>query len=987
MPTAIAHCLIQFIINKAKQYKITALLTQQFAASYKPEIMASFIRMKWNKVKFKLPAYSNNLSYMHLGESIWKFDHGKFAYVTVLTENILSPQEKSKFENSFSKAIQKRIDSVLDEFKKEYEVTEIILMVILSKIGLVNDTFFAFREFKNSIKFISLTDVELSVLTREWKFDSLTLWKYLKYLTVAEKKVRFAPLTSPLALFHFYKTHSESFYHSDEKPYDLIHLEFDIAGNIRRKGLLKFDKLGISYGSPANFGFMQCIRKEEYYPIYISQDFYFGNFRTCLLKYSFPIWFEPVEENRKSDLYINAILYWLNEIYEDAKDYINQLGLLPLKVELKLHEQFYRLEYMESLSIYDDIDHSIPYKIDKAKRQISFTIPIEMLQFFSGSENRGERILVEFLLDAFGELIKAAGGKLLSKSAKQELLDKHIPVNSKKMLLLVTGDRDPKISDVDIPQKRYITDADISYILENQFAWLKLTPKTSFPVSNPKVKTAFLNKLVELHYSIVIQKLKQYEKEHLLICLMKMNESLLQARAFRHINYPAKLLCYSKYYDVRKEFSESEKDLIETSLSVRILIEFAALQPETGKLIVSDDDVDIMLAHTLQIINYASISDAIQYEIENPEITLLPSGRIGISKEFERNSMHQFRDQIYAEEIHSYTEEFKHYFKRNKITTQAAPQENYFAQKLKNAFQDEWGINLSEIDMVCHAICMILLSENTSVKKISEQDFVQWLLQITDLNESKIQSFIQKMKFLKRPQPLSPPLGFEKWEVHPWRFNRRLSYLHRPIISLEEDGKGYLLLSARHLITASENLISILFNGTLKPDQSNKKIIQLLAEINKIKGKEYRDEVASWLKENTNLKVYDYEIKIRSKGFFKDKQDKGDIDILAINNSKNIIYSIECKNTVQSKLTYDYRMEFDNYLGTNGKEGLINKHINRHIWLENNIEQVQSKLSLNEKPIIKSLVISKNILPLKHMKTVPIPVLSFYEIKTKQFTF
>ena len=122
-------------------------------------------------------------------------------------------------------------------------------------------------------------------------------------------------------------------------------------------------------------------------------------------------------------------------------------------------------------------------------------------------------------------------------------------------------------------------------------------------------------------------------------------------------------------------------------------------------------------------------------------------------------------------------------------------------------------------------------------------------------------------------------------------------------------------------------------------------------------------------------------------GFFKDKQDKGDIDILAINNSKNIIYSIECKNTVQSKLTYDYRMEFDNYLGTNGKEGLINKHINRHIWLENNIEQVQSKLSLNEKPIIKSLVISKNILPLKHMKTVPIPVLSFYEIKTKQFTF
>jgi hypothetical protein len=987
MPTAIVQCLIEFILGKATTYNINFLLAKEFVKTVQPEILSTFGRMRWKRIRFEFSEPVNAPDYMLFDESIWQVDERKFAYAVVFTENILNREQKYKVQKSFSEYIGKRFYSVIEKLKRIIEVEEILLITITSKIGLISDTILGLKQFKNITYFISLTPVELLVLTREWKFDNLTLWKYVKYLKLAEQTIQFAPFTSHLALFDFYKNNSESFFHSDEERYNYILLEFDIAGDVRRRGLSKLDKIGIGYGTPEVFGFMQCVKKEDYYPLYVSQEVYFGIVRSCLLKYSCPIWFEAADNDRKGDLYITAILYWLNELFGDAKDYMNQLGEPPVRIELKLHEQFYALEQLESLEIYDEVDHSIPFKVDPIKRQILFTIPIEMIQFFSGPENRGERILIDFLLDAFGKIIVARGGNLLTEGDKQLLLDKHIPVSQRKMLLLFTGDKDLKISETNIPSKRYIPDADISYILENQLAWLKSNCKISIPPITNKEKTDFLNKLVALHYEIVIKKIKEFDRERFLFALMRKHESLLQARAFRHISYPAKFLCYSKYYDVHKEFSDSEADLVETSLSVRILIEFATLQAEAGQKIASEDEIDILLAHVMQIVNYASLSDSINYEIEDPEITELPSGRIGISNEMERKGMGQFRDQVYAEEVHSYTEEFHQYFKRRKRERLPSAGQKRYAEKLNDAFLEEWGITLGEIDMICHTICSVLLSENTSVIIIEENDFVEWVVKITDLNKEKIFYFLNRMKFLRRPNPLTPPEGYDNWEAYPWRFNRRLSYLLRPIIFLKKEGKEYFLLSARHLLAASENLMSLFFNGTLKADKGNKKIRQLLAERNKIKGKEYRDEVVKWLKENTFLDIYDYEIKIKPKGFFISDSDKGDIDILVIDRINNIVYSVECKNTVQSKLTYDYKMEFDNYLGLDGKEGLIEKHVKRHKWLEENIEQVQAKLSLLGKPKIKSLVISKNILPLKHLKIVDIPIISFYELKTNQFVF
>lgn len=987
MPTALLHCLVNHIITAAKNNNCVLELVKGFAKTQKHEIFPVLGRMGWRSVQMQIPVLKNQPDYMLLDESIWQVDQGRYVYVTILTENILDASGKAKHEKPFSRFFENRIDQITSQLKKEKDVTEIMLLAVICKIGLVSNTFLGLNKLKNVNYFLNLTPVDLNAITNNWKLNKLSLWKFAKYLEIAQKTIRFAPLTSPLAMYEYFKQNNESFFHSDSAPSNFILLDFSIAGDIRTKGLSKLDKIGIAYGNGNSKGYLQCIRKEEYYPVYISQEVYFGVIRSCLLKYECPIWLEAKNPgDTRPDIYANAILYWLNEIYDDAKDYISQLGKEPIRLELSLDTPYYNLEKLESLEIYDNTKSTIAYKIDLDKRQIFFTVPIEMIQFFAASDNKGERILIDFVLDMIGKLISDLGGEPISHDKKNEILNKYIPIGPKKMLIMALGDHDIKIADIDIPQKRYIQDCDVSYILENQLSWLNLPQPLSPKLNSSKEKIELLNNLVAVHYKMVVEKIGDYNAETFLLFLCKRHESLIQARAFRHLNYPAKLACYGQYYDVQNEFSESEKDLVETSLALRILIEFVALHMPKGVAIPSDNEVDIMLAHVIELINYASLSDSIKYEIEDPEIGKLPSGRIGISNEIERKGLHEFRNEMYQEEMHNYKENFHKFFKSKKRERNRNLTQQEYTDKLNDAFIDEWGITLGEFDMVTHALCLQLFSKGKSVDIMTTEDFSSLLMSITDFKEVQVKAFLDKMKFLQRPEPLKPPVGYEAWEVYPWRFNRRLSYLLRPIINFTKDNKEHLLLSARHLFAASENMIALFFNGALKVHRGEKKIIQLLAERNNIKGGEYRDEVYEWLKMNTALEVYSNEIKIKSNGFFISKQDKGDIDIMAIDKTNNIVYSLECKNTIQAKLTYDFKMEIDNYLGVNGKEGLIEKHVRRHRWLEENLEQVKNKLSLPVNPKIKSLVISNNILPLKYLKSVPIPIVSFYELKSGKYT-
>lgn len=983
IPTAIMQCLIEYRFAKAKQYGCEKAFVKGYADSWSKEVFPMFSRMNWHPVSFDFPILTDAPQLVDMREGLFQVDNGCYVYTLLVTQLLLTPPEREKLHTPFSEYMTKRIEKVMRNIKISYPSAKVMLFPVFSRIGYVADPPLKIGAVKKIGLFYALSTVELMVLINAYKFDKLTLWKFTKYYTLATQKLTFPPLTSKLAIYDYFIKNESSFFDSKAEVPNHVALDFSIASSVRRKGMLKIDRIGIMHGYGNTLGFIQCIRKEEHYPVYVSLEIYVRRLRSCLLKYHCPIWAEPkIKTDFHSDLYINAILYWLNEMHDDLDVWINQMGPRPILLEVALDERFSKLQELQSLDVYDDMEHAIAYTIDVEKRHISFTIPVEMVQFFAGSDNRGEQILMDFLLDIMGQMMSAFGGSPMTPEQRQDLIEKYMPLGPKKMLLLTSGDYDIKIADIDIPSKRYIQDSDISYLLENQLQFLKLSTDTAQWLSRES-KKELLNNLVELHYNLVMERIKVYKKEALLIFLLRRYEALLQAKAFRQMNYPAKLACYSQFYDVQEEFRESEKDIIESSLSLRVLIEFAVIDKAAGNIEPSDDDIDLLSAHVIELVNYASLSDSVNLGLENPTVERLPSGRLSIRSR-ERNGIAQFRDLMYDEEIHSYKGGFHRYFKRKQNPRSQTEEHERYANKVNNAFLGDWNITLSEIDMICHAICMHLFAEQKSVMVVSVPDFFTWIATRTSIPRDKLEAFLRRMRFINRENPLEVPAGYEKWETLPWRFNRRLSFLLRPVLSINKSGQEYLILSGRHLLMAGENLMALFFNGILKVDKKDKRISILIAERNKIKGGEYRESVYEWIKKNLPYEVFEYEVKIKPRGFFVADMDKGDVDVLCVDRQNNIVYSIECKNTVQSKLTYDYKMEIDNYLGIDGKEGLITKHVNRHKWLVENKAQVQEKLKLSVLPEIRSVVVSKHILPLKYLKKTQLPIISFFELKTKR---
>jgi len=979
MPTAELTCLNDFIIELAKKHNCLDQLVSLYSKLGSDELLPYFGRMQWSLIRFEFSKdWVDELFF--LKESLWKIDENKLAYVTIITEHPSHTTYQYSKTEVFSLQYTKRVESESMLIKERYPGYQILSIGIIHKSRVLGMLGLGLNHLKNVEYQIFFSFLELQVLTRVWKFDKLTIWKYAKYFRMAEGKIQFFPMNTHYSKYDWYIRNGESFLDPDSEPINGATFGFEIESEIRRKGVNKLDKIGIPFLVGDKLSYVQCYRKEEYYPAYISQEVNYGFLNSCFLKYSFPIWFVPAKGPiLKTEIYITGILYWLNELYDHLKNYINKLGADPILFVVGLDKEF---ENISDLDLYDEKPTHIRYSIDKIKRRIEFIIPVEILQYTSSPDNKGEQYLMKFIIDMFGELMEQLGlGTRLPEIELDQIIELAIPFGNRKMILTATGERDLKIAEIDIDKARTIPKADASYILENQVSWLNLPDPIPKKIKENKDKIQLFNAFVALHFNKLTNEIRKYNAYSLILFLMRRHESLIQARSFRKVNYPAKQSCYGKFYDVYKEFAESEAEINFSSLSHRVLIEFVACLMPSGELQINDDDADMLVTLAGKIIQYGSMSDEIKYEVRDMEVGLLPSGRIGIDRTARRDAFDSFSNQVYAEEFDSYAEDFSLSFLRRRKEAPKTGERDSYNENVNEVFKREWGIGIYDMMALSYFIAYFLYERGKSVEMFNKKELVDAIKLSSDFAENEINSYISVLAFPQRLDILKPPSGFANSEIYPWRYNRRLSYIMKPIVCITKDNDEFLIISARHLWMSSENIVAAFGNGILKVNPEYKGILQLIADQNSIKGKEYREEVYEWLRDNTTAGVIQHEVKISPRGYFKSSSDMGDVDILAIDDSKRIIYSIECKNTHQAKVAYEFRMEIDSYLGTSNKSGLISKHVNRDKWLNENKETIVQKLGLQGKYAIYSLVVSKHVLPTKFLQSIGIKVISFHELK------
>src|SRR5574344_387513 len=261
-----------------------------------------------------------------------------------------------------------------------------------------------------------------------------------------------------------------------------------------------------------------------------------------------------------------------------------------------------------------------------------------------------------------------------------------------------------------------------------------------------------------------------------------------------------------------------------------------------------------------------------------------------------------------------------------------------------------------------------------------------------DLDENTISLCLDRLSIYKRPEYLTPPSGLDTKDIFPWVYNRELSYLRRPYVRWQtEDGSLSVTFGFRSCLLAGLQLTDLLYSGRLK--NVGRQLSKLLGKFEAEKGRAYNEEVRTFLQKSSSLKVWKHDVSIKPKGNLAvaTDDDLGDIDVMAYDEKRNILYSIECKNTNTAKNVREMKKEMDDYLGRgenrekDRKKALVLKHLRRHQWLMNNIDQVVTYIGASKHPEIKSMMLTSEVIPTSYLRRedTPLSILNFQELKNK----
>jgi hypothetical protein len=788
-----------------------------------------------------------------------------------------------------------------------------------------------------------------------------------------------------LDAYVMYKEQKGSLLPSDHEAPNFMVIGLDMSAEFSQNALQSRDPHAVKRFEHKSLVDVPVKKHKKYAPIYSEREFSLNN-RLVVESYIFPLWIINTQAKNQhakkaANDFIEAIAFWMYKLTPFINTHLSSLGQMPVEINVKLAEQFISL--IEPFEWEKKNVESIDLKVTAVDRVLHVEIPFEMSHSLITENNAGERWMMNSILDGFNELLKKSDQGIMGKNVIEKAINEAIPFGRAKMILFIDVSKDPRLLHTKLMPTQYIDETETSFILDNLVSYINPTTPIPAEISNAKEKVQLCNSIVAALIQEIQNKLKIYDAKEMLQWLMEYNERYVFNREFREIKVPAKIACFSSFPDEVENYLEEERKIVPTSLAVRCLVEFVAADPQYGDRRMNIDELDELLALMNEVTQWGVIADAIHFGMDNPGMGLLPSGRIGMSHDFFENYLKVFGEARAGNEVHSYMSSFN---KKMKIATEEKSAEyTPEVKEIDDAFYEEWDITLTKIMYFKRALIETAMKKKESVMFLEEAEFKRTIKEnIQELTDDDINAGIRLLTLEKRESVSKPPSGFEKEDIYPWRYNRALSYIRRPIIKLvhPDDGKTYYYWGFRHMLTSGENLRTLFMNGRLKAKEGGL-LGSLLAQINADKGKEFRNRACKWFKENSTLRVIDYEVTIKEDGHLIADKDYGDIDILAIDDQLKIIYPIECKNTSSARVIHEMKTELDKYLGRDGQPGMIQKHVDRDTWLKAHKEQLQKFASNPDDYEIRSLILSSEEIPVMYLAKdkLALPIIAFRTMK------
>ena len=350
----------------------------------------------------------------------------------------------------------------------------------------------------------------------------------------------------------------------------------------------------------------------------------------------------------------------------------------------------------------------------------------------------------------------------------------------------------------------------------------------------PGDRTGILNKAVGYYYQRLEETIAGLAPDGLLGFLVLQDEALLQDGITRAQRLPSQLACFGSESVQASELREQGGKNVRAAVASRFLVEYTAARPPAGTTRVNLMIYDELLAVADELIARATLSDAIKYGFSQVELSLLPSGRLGVSP--------ADRYVTGTEAVAAAEAGVRHALALGPAPPAVAPQppaDAAMRARADEAMRAEFGFSLTQLTEGLSELAALSAARGRGPTAEPATQVRSTLQGLPGWDKETAQAFLDKLTLQPRRDFLAPGA-----DAYPWRYNRDLSYIRRPVLEVTGPaGEALLMWSSRRTWFAARYWTELMFTGRLRGTTPAMKT--LLGTIRQDQNKAFEREVGA----------------------------------------------------------------------------------------------------------------------------------------------
>ena len=991
------------IIIPSPGFLIEALIHHLLCIVYqspkRPEICKSFMLATWDTVMKSLGLLHSALIDSGIPPMVDEFVDGFFTldidkvlYVQFVSDNLSGFDPDQPFSewtiSDLPDKLKNRFTEVVEKcFSTLPKLNDIMFLCVVQSLGRPFRLAFEIPDNLASLRnlFLSSADLETIAYLEQ---DSMVLWKYAKKKLEIREKFKVVS-TGELDEFEFYRSRLYGYFMPDESEGVLL-IGPGGGGRLRFELNRKLDKHGVIADPLSATAEVISVFKTGipiYIPEYLLHEL---NPNTMVVEsMSVPFWIfgengsddknKPL--NRLYYIFVDVLSYWLWQVSPSLKKAIipleGRIQRLVIRIFLEPDTDWFN----PNLGADSDDSNCISFTIKPDNYEVILRIKSIIMPRLNRPDNYGERLILSSILHALKELLaelRMGKPELLNNDSIRLMVDKHAPLGLKKKSLMLYG-IDPTLDPRFLPPIRKVQDSDNQDVLDFIGNYLKSErlPKGRIP---QKDRNRILNGTVSFLYKHMQRTISTLNSSQLLSFLIIQNESISWEISLRHLTIPMRLNCFSEEPILMKELTKEVPEMDQTSIALRFLIEYVAACPPIGVRPISNEIYDYLLSLAAEIVALGNISDLVNYKItKDIYLEVSKYGRLGISKDKYDQASTQFLHEHSITSIRVSTERFP----ENWDTPQPVkPEESEgLIQRFNEAYKSEFGVTVTEHIMITNDIGEIGDKQNYAEKIMRMEKLVKAVSSHTGLPDDTVMNFINNFALIPRKAYLKPGGNFDDSDVYPWRHNRALSYIRRPLIRFQLNNNDMIAWGNRHLVHSVRYLQHLCMSGRLKA--RSLLMQQMLGRIRNNEGKAFNHKVFLQFSTIPDVIVREHIEKFCGLQMTDERGVLGDIDVIASNIVSGKMLVIECKNLNMALTPHDLNSELlELFAGRDSISAVLNR---KYKWVKNNLNLVSQELGLpsDKQWIVDSTIVISEELIAPFIKDKTSKIITFRQLQER----